>query len=579
MASQSQVNALDYLPAAQRSAIRAGTSRYDCTSALQRAIDDAALAGLPLVLPGGVYGTRDLRVPAVPFALHAEGRATLRALAGTGTLLAFDADISRAGHKVVRGLRLDGAAQPNVIGLSTGAGDAATLYVQLHGVWAERCAVGFHLYGAMEHLLSGCTAIGNGVGFRLTQSPTGGGGNSNTFVRCAAQSNAVGFFCRRDSPFPFQNNAFVSCISQSNSVCGVAVIGGTGFVLSNHHLEGNATATAPLVVDGATVDVCSVLADGAGLALRDTEVGEATTPTGICARNGARVILDNAGGYGLTSGRFFDGDATSVMILQSESGWTDRLSGPVGAWGRMTGRTALWGPPLVLESRVITNRYPEDPLTPTIANAVGLVSSGTEHDDTWGSVSVARFATQPGDSATHRFTLNVDPAPVLTGDQWVVSLLVRADRPCTLTLSVQNGSFLVSPVPVGTSWQRVVLRFTATSDQAPGIILYVWPVEATGPTVSLTRFQVVKAPVGEDPEPLAQIIALGLFDPIRRVEHAAAQPTTGTFRAGDLVWNTAPAELGPAGQRYVLQGWRRLTRGSAHVAGVDWVELRAATGR
>ena len=36
---------------------------------------------------------------------------------------------------------------------------------------------------------------------------------------------------------------------------------------------------------------------------------------------------------------------------------------------------------------------------------------------------------------------------------------------------------------------------------------------------------------------------------------ATAPPATGTYTPGDFVRNSAPAELGPTGARYVVEGW------------------------
>jgi len=36
---------------------------------------------------------------------------------------------------------------------------------------------------------------------------------------------------------------------------------------------------------------------------------------------------------------------------------------------------------------------------------------------------------------------------------------------------------------------------------------------------------------------------------------AATVPTTGTFRQGDYIRNSAPVEAGTAGSKYVLMGW------------------------
>jgi hypothetical protein len=40
---------------------------------------------------------------------------------------------------------------------------------------------------------------------------------------------------------------------------------------------------------------------------------------------------------------------------------------------------------------------------------------------------------------------------------------------------------------------------------------------------------------------------------------ATAAPTTGTYTPGDFVRNSAPAELGASGSKYVVEGWMCIT--------------------
>ncbi|MCT1391419.1 hypothetical protein M4D76_24460 [Peribacillus frigoritolerans] len=59
----------------------------------------------------------------------------------------------------------------------------------------------------------------------------------------------------------------------------------------------------------------------------------------------------------------------------------------------------------------------------------------------------------------------------------------------------------------------------------------------------------------------------------------SAMPTTGSYNAQDEVINTGTKmELGKAGSKYVIEKWLRLTTGSNHVLGTDWLELRLFTG-
>lgn len=58
------------------------------------------------------------------------------------------------------------------------------------------------------------------------------------------------------------------------------------------------------------------------------------------------------------------------------------------------------------------------------------------------------------------------------------------------------------------------------------------------------------------------------------VDSFAAAPTAGVWAQGDFVRNSAPAELGSAGSKYVIFGWQCL------VAGIPgtWVQVRYLTG-
>lgn len=62
----------------------------------------------------------------------------------------------------------------------------------------------------------------------------------------------------------------------------------------------------------------------------------------------------------------------------------------------------------------------------------------------------------------------------------------------------------------------------------------------------------------------------------RHVGWGTTFPITGSYTAGDIVFNETPSVAGTT--PYTVLGWRRLTTGSAHVAGTDWVSLRCLSG-
>lgn len=55
---------------------------------------------------------------------------------------------------------------------------------------------------------------------------------------------------------------------------------------------------------------------------------------------------------------------------------------------------------------------------------------------------------------------------------------------------------------------------------------------------------------------------------------SATVPTSGTFAKGDFISNSAPSELGTAGQKYVITGWMCVTAGTPGTL----VECRSLTG-
>lgn len=55
---------------------------------------------------------------------------------------------------------------------------------------------------------------------------------------------------------------------------------------------------------------------------------------------------------------------------------------------------------------------------------------------------------------------------------------------------------------------------------------------------------------------------------------ATSVPTTGTWAVGDFVLNSAPAEVGTAGSKYLVHGWRCVTAGTPGT----WLQCRFLTG-
>jgi hypothetical protein len=64
----------------------------------------------------------------------------------------------------------------------------------------------------------------------------------------------------------------------------------------------------------------------------------------------------------------------------------------------------------------------------------------------------------------------------------------------------------------------------------------------------------------------------------RSFHSAAAMPTSGSWMTGMFVKNTSITESGSTPNKYTVDGWSRLTTGTANVLNTDWREMRCLTG-
>ena len=71
-----------------------------------------------------------------------------------------------------------------------------------------------------------------------------------------------------------------------------------------------------------------------------------------------------------------------------------------------------------------------------------------------------------------------------------------------------------------------------------------------------------------------QINALAEGRAVALYQSASSAPTTGTYAQGDFVANNTPTELGTAGSKYVIDGWKCVIGGTPGT----WVQCRYLTG-
>lgn len=71
-----------------------------------------------------------------------------------------------------------------------------------------------------------------------------------------------------------------------------------------------------------------------------------------------------------------------------------------------------------------------------------------------------------------------------------------------------------------------------------------------------------------------QVNALSEGQQVAFYNAAATIPTAGTWSKGDFMLNSAPSELGTAGSKYLIHGWRCTVAGTPGT----WLQCRFLTG-
>lgn len=535
-----------------------GDGIADDTTAITAAIASIASQGC-LYFPPGVYLTTGILLPKyVEISVDGGGSATLKAAAGATAVLSVEYDISRGGHRFIRDITIDGDGVAGVIGIASGGPTAAVLYLGMQGVFIRGCYLGFSLYSAMEHSLYDCTAYQCTIGGLLCGDPTNGGGSANAFIRCAFQDCTVGFLYDANGNYPLHNNGFHSCVFQANTLCAFAAFDAdSGIQINTSHFEANGTAGATLVVGARTIYKSCIYVSRCQISLVDCEISESAA---LCFKlaNAARLKLTNCGGYGSTAGVYVEGTTAETVEFYGHHDLVGTVQCHVGRWpDTISVLQAAWmgcGEPVCTASPLVPNEYAASaPQTPLLQNGVGATINADAGDAAMGMVSNVTYLASVGSTGANRVTINALPTGVSNGDTWAVSFMVKASVATAVTFAITSGSYATfQACPVSTTWRRVVIVFKASAANTP--IVYAFPTDAAGATVSFGRIQSLRVPTGGNLYSISEMVARGLFNGACNEYAYTAAPTVGTWKRGDRVWNSAPSAAGVPGWVCVAAG-------------------------
>ena len=163
---------------------------------------------------------------------------------------------------------------------------------------------------------------------------------------------------------------------------------------------------------------------------------------------------------------------------------------------------------------------------------------------------------------------------------YTMSLYVRnyaAANIVSIYNSTDSAVVVARPLSVGSEWVRLAVSFYAAAGKTYLVRLNL----VTGGSLHAWGFQINP---GYHAAPYlyrgtsAKASVFPFVGPERPVYYAAAMPSTGDWKAGTIVFQTAPTEQGSASSKYIVLGWRRITTGSGNVLNTDWLEMRNLTG-
>ena len=446
-------------------------------------------------------------------------------------------------------LGLRGLDKTNVenVGFYLGTPGGAALDIDNVGV--SGCYCGFDLCGAQFSKYSHLTSTGNVVGLHLYTSSSSQGGNNNHFSNYYALGNTVGLLITNGGSGELQSNIFDNLVTHAN-MCGVAVFGKTGVLsLSAWAPEQNGgTADWPnatTTVYGKTIRRCAGHFDSTSVSLKGGFIFTTTTPSQYLQTSGV-VYAEN--------GTILNLDAQSssnANILPDESSTFSYIS-PSSFYGvqRIGERAITSGNKNIVltgnSGSFISEDYKDfDSTVVNAAAAYGNVCTGyasgtatisTIKDIIFGQVTQLTIAS--GQFAS----VNICPAISPVGTSVIAAFNVKATSSGRFTFNLGQATASITTTLVGGIWYRIVLFGTSSFDPRTGNIL-IQAADSSGESNPLSICKIM-ARVNPTAYEKRQIASNG-FNPAdfsaTPEGKASSYPTTGSWKAGDIMYNSAPS--------------------------------------
>ena len=546
------VSVLDFIP------IGTVTATTNCTPYIQAAINSVGYKGT-VFFPYGQYLMLTGAVIAEDTFVNLIGdNAVLSAGAHDISLIEHEGNVQRNGTHLFSGLVFDAYGFVGVTGFSS--------TILLKALWENcffrYCNIGLDVAISLESSVINCGTWRNNIGIQVTATVAGGSAQGNTFVGNTVQEDKVGYlFYNFSSTTGFANNIIVGGVVQGSGFAGIANIGGS-ISVSGVHFEAMGTGTgATTPIYAKDIPKCCVYTEDSWIAISDFTNSDANAVPQLQLKN-ARGIVKNIDGFGDPSKNIYAGDSTSTLEYLGGHNSLGGTSVYLNAWPTALTSTfskaSFQGKATTVINNTLPNIYAaSNPQIPTLANAVGATINGTVVNAELGYSTSVSYLASAGSTGANRITIAAFPTAITSGNYYVVSFLVQTSTNTSLTFaldsSLNSQTFLFT---AGLVWTRVVLAFKSNQNLA-GADLYVYPTDSQGATVKFARIHSYESANWSNFNSVSGQILQGHWNPNKWTQlNYSASPTTGTWKLGDIVYNSAPAAGG-----YI--GWVCTTAGTS----------------
>jgi hypothetical protein len=272
---------------------------------------------------------------------------------------------------------------------------------------------------------------------------------------------------------------------------------------------------------------------------RNNQLGNSATGfSGAFANGGLGFLIEDAGFARDASAREMPATKVGLTTLGADTDFTNLYPG----------NTEVLGGAWSVNSVTLTNNYAVAPDGSQSATRATSVGGGNTF-----SVNVTNTAL--ASNGYYTFSAYVRSVAGANNAQVYNSTDSRVLGAHTLTKSTEWVRFTI-PFYYTTT-KTVTLRFSVGASGE----LWIWGIQIN------PGFRA--APYIYKNQTAAKSFVFPIVGPEKLISWSAAMPSTGTWKAGDVVFQTAPTEQGGGGSKYIVLGWRRITTGSGNTLNTD----------